>query len=294
MEHILEILHNLWYGPDIEGLIKAEPLITAGLIMGGASLLGSVFGGIGAGKRARRAAAEKRRLQGKLEGLENSRQPIINPYSDVTSLQGFITDTSNIASNPYANLSVATQAAEFEAEEADIALANTLDTLMATGASAGGATALAQAALKSKRGVSADIERQEAQNEQLKAQGQQAQERLQMAEAQRVQTAQMGEAGRMQQANVLGKEFVYGQKERRETERMNRVQSQITGQAQQEANYRSQQASMFGGAMNTVGGMGMTFTTSSRFKIRIITWQTYQNFQENTLQLELTKDLKLF
>ncbi len=259
MEHIVEILHNLWYGPDIEGLIKAEPLITAGLIMGGASLLGSVFGGIGAGKRAKRAAAEKRRLQGKLEGLENSRQPIINPYSDVTSLQGFITDTSNIASNPYANLSVATQAAEFEAEEADIALANTLDTLMATGASAGGATALAQAALKSKRGVSADIERQEAQNEQLKAQGQQAQERLQMAEAQRVQTAQMGEAGRMQQANVLGKEFVYGQKERRETERMNRVQSQITGQAQQEANYRSQQASMFGGAMNTVGGMGMTF-----------------------------------
>ena len=34
-----------------------------------------------------------------------------------------------------------------QAEEADIALANTLDTLRATGASAGGATALAQAAL---------------------------------------------------------------------------------------------------------------------------------------------------
>ena len=259
MEHIVEILHNLWYGPDIEGLIKAEPLITAGLIMGGASLLGSVFGGIGAGKRARRAAAEKRRLQGKLEGLENSRQPIINPYSDVTSLQGFITDTSNIASNPYANLSVATQAAEFEAEEADIALANTLDTLMATGASAGGATALANAALRSKRGISADIERQEAQNEQLKAQGQQQLERLQLGEAQRVQAGQFGEAQRLQQADVLGREFVYGQKERRETEKMNRVQAQITGAAQQQANYESQAASMFGGAMNTVGGMGMTF-----------------------------------
>jgi len=258
MEQLLEILHNVWYGPDIEGLIKAEPMTTAALITGGASLLGGIFGGIGAGKRARRAASEKRRLQGKLEGLENSRQPIINPYSDVTSLQGFITDTSNIVSNPYANLSVATQAAEFQAEEADIALANTLDTLMATGASAGGATALAQAALKSKRGVSADIERQEAQNEQLKAQGQQAQERLQMAEAQRVQTAQMGEAGRIQQAGVLGKEFVYGQKERRETERMNRVQSQITGAAQQQANYESQAASMFGGAMNTLGSFGMT------------------------------------
>ncbi len=261
MEYILEILHNVWYGPDVVGLNYAPlpALAIAGIAMGGASLLGSVLGGIGAGKRAKRAAAEKRRLQSKLEGLENSRQPIINPYSDVTSLQGFITNTSDIVSNPYANLSVATQAAEFQAEEADIALANTLDTLMATGASAGGATALAQAALKSKRGVSADIERQEAQNEQLKAQGQQAQERLQMAEAQRVQTAQMGEAGRIQQAGVLGKEFVYGQKERRETEKMNRVQAQITGAAQQEANYRSQQAPMFGSAINTVGSAGMTF-----------------------------------
>ena len=63
----------------------------------------------------------------------------------------------------------------------------------------------------------------------------------------------------MQQADVLGREFVYGQKERRETEKMNRVQAQITGAAQQQANYESQAASMFGGAMNTVGGMGMTF-----------------------------------
>jgi hypothetical protein len=50
--------------------------------------------------------------------------------------------------NPYENLGVATQAAEFQAEQADIALANTLDTLLATGAGAGGATALAQAALR--------------------------------------------------------------------------------------------------------------------------------------------------
>jgi hypothetical protein len=243
MEHLLEILHNLWYGPDVKGLIKAEPIsmATVGIISAGASLLGSVFGGIGKNKRAKRAAQEKRRLQDKLEGLENYRQPIINPYSNVTSLEGMITDLSGIASNPYANLSVATQAAEFQAEEADIALANTLDTLMATGASAGGATA-----------------RQEAQNEQLKAQGQQQLERLQLGEAQRVQAGQFGEAQRLQQADVLGREFVYGQKERRETEKMNRIQAQITGAAQQQANYESQAASMFGGAMSTLGGLGMT------------------------------------
>lgn len=60
-------------------------------------------------------------------------------------------DLSGMASNAYSNLSVATQAAEMQAEEADIALANTLDTLRATGSSAGGATALAQAALQSKK-----------------------------------------------------------------------------------------------------------------------------------------------
>ena len=56
-------------------------------------------------------------------------------------------------------------------EQADIALANTLDTLRATGASAGGATALAQAALQSKKGIAASIESQEVQNEKLRAQG---------------------------------------------------------------------------------------------------------------------------
>jgi hypothetical protein len=73
--------------------------------------------------------------------------------------------------NPYDNLSVATQANQIKMEETDKALANTLDTLRAQGASAGGATALAQAALKSKAGIAADIEKQEVGNERLRAQG---------------------------------------------------------------------------------------------------------------------------
>ena len=38
-------------------------------------------------------------------------------------------DLSGQMSNPFASLGVATQAAEIQIEEADIALANTLDTL---------------------------------------------------------------------------------------------------------------------------------------------------------------------
>ena len=64
-------------------------------------------------------------------------------------------------------------------------MANTLDTIRATGAAAGGATALAQAALQSKRNVSANIEQQEVQNEKLRAQGQQYLEAQTLAEQQR-------------------------------------------------------------------------------------------------------------
>lgn len=105
-----------------------------------------------ANKKAREAEQRQFTNQQILADLEASRQEIVNPYE---------------------NIAVATQAAEMQAEQADIALANTLDTLRATGAGAGGATALAQAALQSKQGVSASIEQQEVNNEKLKAQGEQ-------------------------------------------------------------------------------------------------------------------------
>ena len=118
-----------------------------------APIAAGIYGMHQANKAAR--LSEQRMFQNQeiLATLESSRQEITNPY---------------------ANLAVATQAAEMQAEQTDIALANTLDTLRATGSGAGGATALAQAALQSKQGVSASIEQQELQNENLKAQGEAA------------------------------------------------------------------------------------------------------------------------
>jgi len=110
------------------------------------------------------AAKSKKAIYGedgymqKLENIERGREQLVNPFESIE--------------NPYKNLSVATKAAEMQAEQTDIALANTLDTLRETGKGAGGATAIAQAALKSKQNVAASIEQQEAQNEKLKAQGQ--------------------------------------------------------------------------------------------------------------------------
>lgn len=133
----------------------------ASAIIGGLSLGASA---IMSGRQSGRARRRARQFERKLAQIESNRQAITNPFANVT--------------NPYENLQVATGAARMQAEEQDISLANTLDTLRATGASAGGATALAQAALRGKRGIANSIEEQEARNEQLRAEGQANQERL--------------------------------------------------------------------------------------------------------------------
>ena len=234
-------------------------IATAAIIGGAISAIGSIFGASGASKRARAAAREKKRLEGKLNALEKNRQAIINPYANVKDVSNMAKDLSSMASNPYANLGVATQAAEMQIEEADIALANTLDTLKSTGASAGGATALAQAALQSKKGVSAGIEAQEAANEKAKAQGEEGLQRIKMSEAQRMQGIEMSEAQRMQQADVAGKQFVFGQKENREMQQMNRVSSQISGAQQQQVASQQAQTQFLSAGIGAVGNIASSF-----------------------------------
>jgi len=81
--------------------------------------------------------------------------------------------------NPFANLAVATEAAEFQAQQVDQSLANTLDAMQAGGFGAGGATALAREAAKAKQGISADIQKQEATNQRFFAQGEQIRQNMQ-------------------------------------------------------------------------------------------------------------------
>ncbi len=190
--------------------------------------------------------------------LEANRQAITNPYSGVSNLSGLAQDLSSNLTNPYANLSVATQAAEIQIEQADISLANTLDTIRATGASAGGATALAQAALQSKKGVSASIEAQEAQNERARAQGEERQQQQQMAEAQR-----------LQQADVSGKQFEFGVREGREAEQLDRVSAQLSGAeargAQASADRMGAFTGMVGGLASTAGSYFSAAASSNNF-----------------------------
>ena len=206
------------------------------LIAGGAavSLIGGIFGSSSAKKRRRAAEAKAREAAKKIAAIEANRQAVINPYSGTKSLASLATDLSGEFTNPFDNLGVATQAAEMQVAEADIALANTLDTLRATGASAGGATALAQAALKSKQGVAASIEQQEAKNEQLKAQGEAQLQTQRVAEKQRQQGIQISEGQRVQQADAMGQQFKYNAQEARTNQKLNRIAGQ-QAQAQQAA-----------------------------------------------------------
>jgi len=263
MEQVIEILKLAWYGHEIEGLIRLEPVTTALAISAGAQLLSGLFGGIGANNRAKRAAKEKRRLTKELEALEKSRQTIINPYAGMQDFSSMVEDLSSKMTNPFDSLGVATQAAEIQMEQTDIALANTLDTLRATGAGAGGATALAQAALASKKGVAANIEQQEARNEQLRAEGEATLEANRLAEKRRIQSVKLGQAEKLEQGRTQGAAFVYGEKERRETEQLNRKQAQITGQAQVQAQARADAAAITG---STISGLADTTSSYAMYK----------------------------
>jgi hypothetical protein len=126
-------------------------LNTAAAIGGTAVQAGaSVLTAVKANEEAKEFENKKNIQNGIVQTLENNRQDIYNPFQNLT--------------NEAKKVGVATKAAKFQAEQADVALANTLDTMRSSGYGAGGATALAQMALKSKQGISADIQKQELTN----------------------------------------------------------------------------------------------------------------------------------
>jgi len=216
---------------------------TIGAIVGGAIMLtGAVVQGVSASNAAKSERKKARSKEQQIADLEEGRQDVINPYSNMQDLSGMI-------SNPYANLQVATQAADLQAEEADLSLASTLDTMRASGAGAGGATALAQAALRSKLGISASIQQQEAQNTRMRAQGQAQMNQQMMAEAQR-----------MQQGDIAGQQFMFQAQEQRDVAQLNRLAGLQQGHQAAAAAYKSQAIGSIGQGTAAIGGalMGMS------------------------------------
>ena len=260
---MIEFLEIFLFG---QGNVQQAMPLPIGIAIGGAALnvLGGIFGAGKAKKAEKAAAREKAQLTRKLNYLENNRQAIINPADGVTSLSGMAQDLSGSLTNNMANLSVATQAAEMEIEQADISLANTLDTIRATGAGAGGATALAQAALQSKKGVSASIEQQEANNERARAQGEQNLQQQRMQEGARVQGLKIGEEGRVQGLEMQGKQFAFQSQENREGAQLDRVSAQLSGAQARQSQAQSDRTGAITGAIS--GGLGVASAFIGRAK----------------------------
>ena len=232
---------------------------TALAIGAGLNAIGGAVASNQAKKAAKGARNDKARAEAELMSLKNSRQDVINPYSSTKDLSELARDLSGQLTNPFAQLGVATQAAEIQMEQTDIALANTLDTLMATGASAGGATALAQAALQSKKNIAANIEQQEAQNEKLRAQGEQALQAQKISEQQRLQSIAISEGQRVQAADAAGQQFEFQTQENRINADLDRAAGM---QAQAQANQASANQAQASAITGAVGGItGMLGTT---------------------------------
>ena len=177
-------------------------------------------------ERRRLKAAKKR-----MRDFEANRQPVINKADEIRAMKDQL-------SNPMANLPVATQAAEMQIEQTDQALANTLDTIRATGSGAGGATALAQAAAQSKAKVSAGLEQQEATNAKARAQG----EANLQAQRQAIESAAISE-----------EISAYGRQEDRDIVQLDRMQQGIDDRRGNIEAYRGASTDAF---MGGVGGLG--------------------------------------
>lgn len=137
--------------------------IPVGALIGG---LAQVAGGIiGSGKRKREAQAAQAQFDQAQANFAG--QTFTNQFSGLE--------------NPFEDLTVNQQASQFQAQQTDQALAQALDAAALTGGS-GGAQAIADAALRAKQGISADLAKQEQANAMMAAKAQ-AQMDFQAAQA---------------------------------------------------------------------------------------------------------------
>ncbi len=225
--------------------------------------IGRVIGGIvGAKKAGDELDSIKAQKQANLDQMNTAikaRVDITNPYAGITDLSGLARDLTSQITNPFNNLQVSTAAAKMQAEESDIALANTLDTLEQTGASAGGATALAMAALKSKQDVSKTIEEQEVKNAELEAQGEAQMNREKVAASQAYDQATIQLKGRKEEADAKGEIFQFQANEARSNQDINRYTSMYLGAQAAENKMREVEADAWG---DVFGGVSDIFKIS--------------------------------
>ena len=100
-------------------IIEPNTAVIQALMIGGVVLQG-VMAAVAAGKA--------NSMNGTISDLDQDIQDLVNSRQEIPDLADSLEDMSGSLTNPYANLSVATKAAQIQMEQTDLALANTLDT----------------------------------------------------------------------------------------------------------------------------------------------------------------------
>ena len=208
----------------------------SGIIIGlqAAKMLMDVGQGISANNKRKEEEKKALELEKDLKRFEASRQAVIDQ-------SGAIRDMKKQVFNPYANLAVANQAAELKIEQTDQALANTLDQINQSGTGAGAATALARMAAASKAQVGASLEKQEVNNQKLRAEGEAA------VNAQKMQ---------LEQAALQEETAAWGRQEGRDLATMDRLAGLGENAQAQAMAYGQQSAQAFGNAASSAVGLG--------------------------------------
>ena len=167
---------------SVDLIYSTIPPQVAMAIMSG---IGSLFG---RKKRQGEWDSQKRKYDAQLAAFKDF--DFVNPFADME--------------NPFEEMRISTKAAEFQAQEQQAGLAQTLDALRGAGGGTGAAataTALARQQAKNQQQIAATLAKQEIANERTAAMGK---AQLQMAEAKGEMGIQQLEFGR--ESTILGME----------------------------------------------------------------------------------------
>ena len=145
-------------------IIEAADTLQYGFLAGlGVKLLPSLISGVG-------SLFGKRKRKNEFNASKSAYNQAMQSYKDFE----FENLYSNLE-NPFEDLRVSTEAAEFQSQQLQQQSAQTLDALRGAGGGTGAAaiaTSLAQAQARNQQRIAADIAKQEVANERLAAQGQ--------------------------------------------------------------------------------------------------------------------------
>jgi len=223
-------------GEEKSGGIFGASLIT-GAVPALVKGIGSLFGGGKRRREERRARSQYNRQMSEFAGFQfqNAYEGLLNPYEDIE--------------NEMEDLRVATQAAEFQAQEQQQALAQTLEAVRGFGGGTGAAAiaqALAQQQSRNQQQIAARIEEQEIANERIARQT-----------AQDLALATAGAQMNIQAAQAQGQMAVQD-REFEKTSTMLGMAQQRYATAQQA---RAQATSDLGGMFGAVAGLGVGAAT---------------------------------